>query len=424
MRRAILVAIGLASLLGRDASAVERPNVLIILADDVGRDAIGCYGGRSQETPNVDQLAADGMRFDYGYVMPVCHPTRTTLLSGRYPFRQGNAKWGSYPADEESTTFASLLRNAGYATAIAGKWQLALQKNDLQHPRRMGFDESCLFGWHEGPRYWQPMLYHNGEVRDDVADRYGPDVYVEVLSDVMQQHQDGPFLAYYSMALCHDVTDDLDEPVPYAPGKDRYESYAEMIAEMDEHVGQIVSVVDDLDLAEQTMILFLGDNGTAARSIVRAENGKYIREPVYSDTTWGRVQGGKGSLSDAGTRVPWIVRWPGTVPRGTTTDALVDASDLLPTLLDLAGVELPDLTLDGHSFAATLRDPSHSARDWVYAENRGKSLVADQRWTLTSDGKLFDRQNDPLEKSPVTAPDAEATAARERLQQTARDLVK
>ena len=172
------------------------------------------------------------------------------------------------------------------------------------------------------------------------------------------------------------------------------------------------------------MILFLGDNGTAAQSIIRAENGKYIRDPVYSETTWGRVQGGKGSLSDAGTRVPWIVSWPGRVPQGITTSALVDASDIFPTLLDLAGVSAPeDLRIDGHSFAKTLGEPRLANRDWVYAEHQGKSWVGDRRWKLYDDGRLFDRLRDPLEKQPLAQPlDSGAREARMRLEYTARSL--
>ena len=383
----------------------RRPNFLVILADDVGRDAIGCYGGLSYPTPQIDALAETGLRFDHGYVMPSCHPTRITLLSGKYPFRTGHPRWGSYPSAEEDRTFASLLRKAGYATAVAGKWQLSLLTKDPDQPHRMGFDDYCLFGWHEGPRYWQPMLIQNGTVRDDVADRYGPDVYVEFLAEFMEQHRHDPFLAYYPMALCHDVTDDLDEPVPYGPGKDRYENYAEMMQAMDERVGRIVAVLDRLELRENTMILFLGDNGTAGRSIIRAEDGKYIRDPVFSETTWGRVQGGKTELTDSGTRVPWIVNWPGHVAERGVTDALVDGSDLLPTLLQLAGVELetPD-EIDGRSFAGTLSDPEHSTRDWVFAEARNKSWVADRRWKLYNDGRLFDRDTDPLEQAPVKKP--------------------
>ncbi len=417
-----LLAVVVASL-GQSVFAAGRPNFLIILADDVGRDAIGCYGGRSYATPSVDALAAEGLRFEQAYVMPVCHPTRTTLLSGRYPFRQGHPRWGSYPRDEEKTTFAALLKEAGYATAIAGKWQLGLLKNDPQQPRRMGFAESCLFGWHEGPRYWGPLLYENGKARRYSDGTFGPDESVEFLTRFMQQHKEGPFLAFYSMALSHAVTDDLDQPVPFGPGKDRYESYADMMAAMDERVGRIVGTVDELGVSDRTMVLFLGDNGTAAKSIVRAEGGKYIQEPVLSETTWGLVPGGKGSLSDAGTRVPWIVRWPGTVPADRTTEALVDGSDLLPTLLELAGVPLPpNVELDGRSFAATLADPQQGRRDWVYAEHRGNSFVADERWKLMSDGKLFDRATDPLETKPVRADSSEVTAARKKLDQIVEQL--
>ncbi len=371
----------------------------------------------------MDALAAEGLRFEQAYVMPVCHPTRTTLLSGRYPVRQGHAKWGSYPRDEEQTTFAARLQQTGYATAIAGKWQLGLLKDDPQQPRRMGFAESCLYGWHEGPRYWGPLLYENGKARRYANDTFGPDVYVNFLTRFMKQHREEPFLAYYSMALSHDVSDDLAQPVPYGPGKDRYESFAEMMAAMDERVGRIVRAVDELGLSERTMVLFLGDNGTAANQIVRAEDGKYIREPVLSETTWGTVPGGKKSLTDAGTRVPWIVRWPGTVPAGRTTDVLVDGSDLLPTLLELAGVALPpNVELDGRSFAATLADPKQGQREWVYAEHRGNSFVADQRWKLMSDGQLFDRTADPLETKPVRNNSAQESAARAKLGRIAERL--
>ncbi len=159
-----------------DAPSRTKPNFLIILADDVGRDAIGCYGGLSHKTPNVDALATQGMKFNFGYVMPSCHPTRTTLLSGQYPSRIGNPAWGSYPKKAEQETFAARLRTLGYKTAIAGKWQLALLSKDLQQPHRMGFDEYSVFGWHEGPRYWQPLIYQNGATRGDVQKLYGPDL--------------------------------------------------------------------------------------------------------------------------------------------------------------------------------------------------------------------------------------------------------
>ena len=128
----------------------ERPNILLILADDVGREVLECYGGTSYATPSLNQLAADGARFEHCYAMPVCHPTRVTLLTGQYPRHLGNPTWGTFPKVAESRTFASIAKQAGYATAVAGKWQLCLMKNDLEHPQRLGFDVWSVFGWHEG----------------------------------------------------------------------------------------------------------------------------------------------------------------------------------------------------------------------------------------------------------------------------------
>ena len=163
--------------------AVDKPNILLIMADDVGTDVLGSYGGGSYKTPRLDQLTESGMRFTHCYSMPVCHPTRIALMTGRYPFRLKNPKWGSFPKDAEQQTFAHVMKKAGYATAVAGKWQICMMRDDLDHAQRLGFDESCLFGWHEGPRYHSPMIYQNGELRKGLKDRYGPDVYVEFLID-------------------------------------------------------------------------------------------------------------------------------------------------------------------------------------------------------------------------------------------------
>ena len=133
------------------APADRQPNIVLVLVDDVGREALGCYGGTSYKTPSIHRLAAGGVRLTHAYAMPVCHPTRICLLTGQYPFRLGNPLWGSFPPQAERRTLAQVLKNAGYATAVVGKWQLALLKDDLDQLCRMGFDEYCLFGWHEGP---------------------------------------------------------------------------------------------------------------------------------------------------------------------------------------------------------------------------------------------------------------------------------
>ncbi len=387
---------------GAAAAGKRPPNVLLIFADDVGREVLGCYGGTSYATPSIDALAGGGVRFTHGYAMPVCHPSRLCLMTGRYPSRLGNPGWGTFPKAEEERTIAHVLKDAGYATAVAGKWQLALLKEDPEHPKRLGFDESCLFGWHEGPRYYAPLLWQNGSIRQDVADRYGPDVYCDFLIDFMGRHKEQPFFAYYPMALCHDVTDDLDEPVPFGLGKGRYDSYAEMVAAMDQRVGRLIAALEDGGLSENTLVLFITDNGTPRKSIIRVEGEGLVREPVRSKLGGLEVPGGKGDTTDWGTRVPWIAKWPGVVEAGCVVDDMVDLTDLLPTLAELAEADPPrDVTLDGRSFSDVLKGSAPGERKWVYAERKNRRSVRDKRYRLYADGTFYDAEADPFEKSPL-----------------------
>jgi len=412
------------------ASAAEPdrpPNVLLIMADDVGREVLGCYGGTSYETPQLDRLCRGGTRFTHCYSMPVCHPTRIALMTGRYPFRF-SAGWGSFPKDVR--TIGQVMQDAGYATAVAGKWQLVLMKRNPDHARELGFGQSALFGWHEGPRYHNPMIYRNGEVwtEKQKPDVYGPEVYTDFLIDFMEQNRQRPFFAYYSMALCHEISDDFS-PVP-PPGPDgKYVSYAGMVADMDRMVGRLVAALDELGLRERTVVIFTTDNGSPGRYLtdVTYENGKPRRHhaPVVSKMDGREVRGGKGSLSDWGTRVPLIVNWPGTTPAGRSVDDLVDFTDFLPTLADLAGTDAPgEMNLDGHSFAPQIKGREGEPRKWAVSEHRGKYWVRTQRWKLTHDGKLFDTAADPAEKQPIKPGQGspEAEAARKQLEAALKSL--
>ena len=169
----ILLALGVAVGILHEAYA-EPPNIVFILADDLGIEPLGCYGGTSFQTPHLDGLAAAGMRFQHCYSMPVCHPTRVCLLTGRYPRHIGQPRWGTFPRELESQTLAQRLKQAGYATAVAGKWQLTLLRDDPQHPHRMGFDEYCLFGWHEGARYHDPLIWQNAQLREGIREAWKP----------------------------------------------------------------------------------------------------------------------------------------------------------------------------------------------------------------------------------------------------------
>ena len=410
------------------ADAKERPNILVILADDVGREVLECYGGSSYDTPNLNQLAASGAMLEHCYAMPVCHPTRVTLMTGQYPRHLGNPKWGSFPKDVESRTFANVAKNAGYATAVAGKWQLCLLKDDMEQPRRMGFDEWSLFGWHEGPRYHEPMIYENGVLRTDTVVKYGPDLYVEFLVDFMKRNhgRNKPFLAYYSMALCHDVTNDLKAPVPHGP-RGRYDNYAEMVDQMDLQVGRLMKFLKSSGLDDKTLILFTADNGTAAKSKLSAKGkrNEFVYEKVVSQFKGQSVPGGKGRLTDWGTRVPTLAVWKGVITPGQSWNDLVDFSDFLPTLADLLGGALPaDAKLDGHSFAALLRGESRSTRRWAYAEHRGRFFVKTQDRKLYSTGEFYNTEADPFEKSPLdtTKLSTDATSDWNLLRQAFMDL--
>lgn len=388
------------------SSAADRPNIVLIMADDVGCEPLGCYGGTSYQTPHIDALAAAGMRFTHCYSMPVCHPTRICLMTGRYPMRVGNPRWGSFPKSLEPHTIAWAMKYCGYATAVAGKWQLAMLGKDLQQPHRMGFDEYCLFGWHEGPRYHDPLIWQNGTQRKDTDGKYGPDLYVDFLVDFITRNRDTPFFAYYPMALCHDVSDDLKAPTPYPPGKDRYDSYGEMIVQMDRCVGRITASLEQLGLAENTIVLFTGDNGTSKGSIIRAaaatgtKKWKYIREPVHSMVGDQKVPGGKGNLTNDGTNVPLIAACPSLIPRDVVDD-LVDFSDFLPTLVDLGRGPTRGET-DGISFASRLRGLRGNARQWAFSQHKGQHWVRTRDWKLYDDGRLFDMKSDPTERQNVS----------------------
>jgi arylsulfatase A-like enzyme len=320
------------------------------------------------------------------------------------------------------------MRRAGYNTAVAGKWQLTLLAQDLEHPHRLGFDEYCLFGWHEGARYHDPLIWQNGNKKADTAGQYGPHFYTEFLIDFMRRNRAKPFFAFYSMALCHDVTDDLDKPVTYVPGKDRYLNYGEMVASMDHCVGRIVTAVEKLGLQRKTLIIFSGDNGTPRQSIIRAERTDdepkkwtYLRDPVFCEINGQRVPGGKGSLTDSGTRVPLLASWPGTIKPGETVDDLVDFSDFLPTLSDLCGGTIPaDVKLDGISMAARLTGTGSGVRQWSYSESKNRFWVRTQQWKLLNTGEFFDVASDPQESNNLAGAElpAEAKAVKQRLEKS------
>jgi arylsulfatase A len=403
---AILAINGLAS---PDVAAadVDRPNIVLIMADDLGYECIGANGGRSYKTPNLDALAKAGVRFEQCYSTPLCTPSRVQLLTGKYNFRNYTR---FAHMDLRETTFGNLLRDAGYRTCIAGKWQLA---GDEQAPHQIGFDEYCLWqaAGKRGSRYANPVIIENGKWRGDTQGKYGPDVVCDYVLDFIGRHRDRPFLAYYPMMLPHNPF----EPTPESKGLGgRQKYFADMVTYTDKNVGRVLRRLDELNLSERTLVIFTGDNGTNRQ--IRSQLGERI------------IQGGKGTTTVAGTHVPLIARWKGHTPEGVVNDDLIDFTDFLPTLCEAAGVEMPaDETFDGTSFLSPILGRQGKSRSWVFCYyepkhgnfNKKAVYAHDKRWKLYDDGRLFDLVADPGENRVLTNDDqkvANAEAARKRLQ--------
>ena len=404
------------SLLVRGAPAGEapprKPNIVLILADDLGYECIGAHGGTSYKTPVLDRLAATGMRFDRCYVQPLCTPTRVQLMTGIYNVRN-YTHFGHM--DPGQTTFAHLLKKAGYATCIAGKWQLG-QAPDL--PARFGFDEYCLWQHtRRPPRYVNPGLEIMGKEMDYTHGEYGPDLVNAYALDFVKRKKDGPFFLYYPMILTHApymaTPDSADwDPKLTSEKGGSAAHFADMVAYMDKLIGRLAARLDELGLRQNTLILFLGDNGTGAGT-----------QSQMGDRT---VVGGKGKGTDAGMHVPLIANWPGVVPPGKACGDLVDSTDFLPTICQAAGAQVPgELAIDGRSFLAQLRGQKGDPRPWIYCwfsrEGGPKAqveLAANERYKLYADGRMFDLTKDLPEKAPLAAGalDAEASAARKVLQ--------
>ena len=235
----------------REKPVNQPPNIVLIMADDLGVDVLSSYGGQSYSTPNLDHLAATGLRFTHCYSAPKCAPSRVKIMTGRYAFRTTD-QWGYIPPNE--ITFGHLLGQAGYKVALAGKWQMALLKDEPDHVAKMGFPENIVFGWHEGGRYYHPLIYENGKIKTGIENQYGPDIFCNYLIDFMERNKNRRFLAYYPMALAHEISNDFKPPPAVGP-RGRYDTYKEQVEYIDILVGRLIAALDRLDLRERTVIL-------------------------------------------------------------------------------------------------------------------------------------------------------------------------
>ncbi len=387
----------------------KKPNIILIMADDMGYECLGCYGSAAYSTPNLDQMAAEGVRFEHCYSQPLCTPSRVKIMTGKYNYRNYIA-FGYL--DRNERTFGNMMKDAGYKTCLAGKWQL----NGLYHkdkfpdwhdtktPYHFGFDTYCLWqlnkGRGEGERFGNPLLTQNEKLLDStINDQYAPDIFCEFICDFMEKHHKNPFFVYYPMVLVHEpfvpTPDSKEWKNPDLWYKKDTSFYADMMAYTDKIVGNIENKTEELGIAENTIIIFTGDNGT--------------HPTIYSKMKDGTViQGGKGKMTNYGTRVPLIAYWKNHT-KGIVSDNLIDFNDFYPTLADAAGIKMQeDKICDGKSFLNILLQKKYHPRENMFMHynpkwyNQPKGQFArNKTYKLYRDGDFFNVNNDPLEKDTL-----------------------
>jgi len=411
-RLTIVLSMALAPAMASFAMAANKPpsakpNIVLIMADDMGYECLGANGSTFYKTPNLDRLATDGMRFEHCYSQPICTPSRVQIMTGRYNSRN-YVRFGYLHPGE--ITFGNVMKKAGYKTCIAGKWQL---QGGFDGPTKFGFDEYCLWQLTRRPtRYPNPGLEINGKEVDYTRGEYGPDLVSDYLIDFIKRHKDGPFFAYYPMILPHwpfqptpDSKDwDPEETREWPRDKWDREHFSGMVSYADKMVGKIDKALGDLGIRENTLLIFTCDNGTYTG--------------ITSPFKGGQVKGGKGSTPNAGTHVPMVASWPGTIKPGVVSRNLIDFSDLLPTLADLGGGQVPrDRDIDGRSFLPLLKGQEGNPRDWVFCwyERNGKRqknvkrYARNQEYKLYHDGSFYNIPADELEQNRLTPDQIDTT---------------
>lgn len=357
----------------------RRPNIVLILADDLGIEGINAYGGEYY-TPNIDRLARQGVRFDNAHATPLCTPSRTRIMTGQENHRNYEAFGYLAPGQ---VTFANVLKQAGYATGIVGKWQLSGNGFDGRvgiTPEQAGFDESYLWQRRsrdlKGSRYWGPARTLNG--RYSVSEEgFGPDADNDFALDFIERNKDRPFFLYYPMVLVHNPFVPTPASLEAQGDKNRWGG---MISYMDAKVGQLLDRLKALGLDDNTVVIFAGDNGTNRR--------------ITSFRHGYPIPGGKGTPVVNGTHVPLIVRAPHIAPAGKVSEALFDFTDVLPTLAALAKAPLPSIPIDGLNQLPVLTGEASSVRDSIFMHYAPAWLmdparfVFDARWKLYGDGRF------------------------------------
>lgn len=374
----------------------ETPNLIFILADDLGYTDLGCFGSGYYETPNIDRLAAEGMRFTNHHHCQNCQPTRAALMSGQYAPRTGIYTVGGIdrfdwsqrplrPVDNvtqlplDRVTIADSIKSAGYATAMFGKWHLGNAAD--YHPSKRGFDEAI----ESSGKHFNFTTDPKSEVPEGT---YLADFLTDRAEDFIRRKKDDPFFLYLPHFGVHSPYQAKPELIEHfkdkpAVGGHHDPVYAAMIASVDESVGRILALLDELKISEKTVVVFASDNGGV---------GGYEREGIKKAddvTDNAPLRSGKGSLYEGGTRVPLIVRWPGKVGAGTSCGTPTIHVDLPATFLEITGATPPDQARDGESLVALLEDPASSLqRKAIYQHMPGYLGAGADTWRTTPVGLI------------------------------------
>ena len=388
------------------AQGRKRPNIVIILADDQGWGDLSINGNTNLTTPNIDSLARDGAMFDRFYVCAVCAPTRAEFLTGRYHSRGGvrGVSTGAERLNLDEMTIAQTFKAAGYATGAFGKWHNGSQFP--YHPNARGFDEYYGFTSGHWGQYFDPELDHNGKLVRGKG--YITDDLTNHAIDFIAQHKDGPFFCYLPFNTPHspmEVPDRFFERFEHADPKMRARNPKQeeipmtravlaMCENIDWNVGRVLAKLDELKLADNTIVIYFSDNGP-------------------NSWRWnGGMKGRKGSVDEGGVRAPFLIRWPGHIQPGTRVPQIAGAIDLLPTLADMAGVPVASTKpLDGKSIKPLLLGEAGNWPDrMIFSLQNKKISVRTQQYRLDPTGQLFDMVADPGQDRDVSKEKPEVAA--------------
>lgn len=381
----------------------QKPNVIIILTDDQGSIDLNCYGSSDLITPNMDAIANEGIRFTQFYAgSPVCSPSRACLMTGRYPHFAGlptNA--GSHEGLEgmpsNQVTLAEIFKEAGYQTGHIGKWHLGYKPETM--PNGQGFDYSfghmggCIDNYSHY-FYWNPPNKHdlcrnNKEVWYD--GQFFPDLMVKEVNRFIEKNQDNPFFLYWAINLPHYPLQGTEKwREAYENSEHPRDKYAAFISTMDEKIGEVLNKINGLGLSDNTIVVFQSDHGHSVEARTFGGGGNA-----------GPYRGAKTSLFEGGIRIPAMIKWPGKIPAGEVRDQMITSADWFPTLIKLAGLEMPDHPINGKSFASIIllnsKDSLHENFHWQFKE---QWAVRSGKW------KLIGNPVDPVNKGSLTEKDS------------------